>query len=101
MKQRLHKLAAGPLAGTLLMLVIGIGCAQKAASPEPFGRLTVDEVAGKLGTTNVHVFDNNPKKKYEAGHIPGAKWVEFDQVTASDLPTDKAATLIFYCANER
>jgi hypothetical protein len=100
--QRLRKLAGAPIAGTLLMLAIGLGCAQKeAASPEPFGRLSVDQVAGKLGTTNVYVFDNNPKKKYEAGHVPGAKWVDFDQVTASDLPGDKAATLIFYCANER
>jgi hypothetical protein len=99
--KRLRKLAGAPIAGTLLLLAIGIGCAHQAASPEPFGRLSVDQVAGKLGTANVYVFDNNPQKKYEAGHVPGAKWVEFDQVKASDLPADKAATLIFYCANER
>ena len=32
--------------------------------------------------------------------MPGAKWVKFNEVKASDLPADKASTLVFYCANE-
>ena len=100
--QRLAKLAGAPLAGTLLTLLVGLGCAKKAEEgPDPFGRLTVEQVSQKLGTTNVYVFDNNPRKKFDSGHVPGAKWVDYEKVTASDLPEDKAATLIFYCANER
>lgn len=32
--------------------------------------------------------------------MPGAKWINFSQVTAAALPPDKNATLIFYCYNE-
>jgi hypothetical protein len=60
----------------------------------------VDEVSAKIGKPGVFVYDNNPQEKFAAGHLPGAKWVESDHVTASDLPREKTATLIFYCANE-
>ncbi len=66
-----------------------------------FGSLTVDEVAQKLKQKNVYVYDNNPKPKYDNNHLPGAKWLDYKHVTAADLPADKTATLIFYCANEQ
>ena len=34
-------------------------------------------------------------------HVRGATRVEYDQVKASDLPTDKSAPIVFYCMNER
>jgi len=74
--------------------------AEEAKEPEPFGRLTVDEAAQKLGKKGVYFFDNNPNELFAQGHVPGAKWVKYDAVTAGDLPSDKAATLVFYCANE-
>ena len=37
---------------------------------------------------------------FERGHVPGAKWVEWNKVVAADLPSDRKASLIFYCANE-
>ena len=84
------------------MAVVGLlgALASAASAAEPFGQLSVDEVAGKLGKPGVYVFDNNSKEKYASGHVPSAKWLDYDKVTAGDLPTDKAATLIFYCANE-
>jgi rhodanese-related sulfurtransferase len=63
--------------------------------------LTVDEVATKLTQPNTFVFDNNGVDRYKKGHVPGAKWIEPDMITADALPKDKAATLIFYCANEQ
>lgn len=95
----------------------GVGCgtsatpaAQQAAgesphaqAPEPaerFARVTIEQVEAKLASGTVHVFDNNDRETYEAGHVPGARWVNYDSVQASDLPADRAAELVFYCANE-
>jgi rhodanese-related sulfurtransferase len=36
---------------------------------------------------------------YEQRHIPGARWVRYDGVTADVLPSDRSAALVFYCAN--
>ncbi len=71
-----------------------------ARAEEKLATLTVDEVAAKVGQKNVYFFDNNPRELWASGHVPGAKWVKYDAVTAADLPSDKSATLIFYCANE-
>jgi 3-mercaptopyruvate sulfurtransferase SseA len=81
-----------------LLLVAGVASA--AEQPEPFGRLTVDEVAAKVGKPGVYLFDNNRRETYAEGHVPGAVWVDDENVTAQVLPKDKDATLIFYCANE-
>ena len=76
-----------------------------AEAEEAFGRLTVDDVQSKMdeakaGKLAFFVFDNNNKDTFAKNHLPGAKWLDHDHVTASDLPADKNATLVFYCANE-
>ncbi len=86
----------------------GIGCDKKPAADKPGGdeaalkQLTVDQVAQRLATKDgaTYIFDNNTKASYAEGHVPGAKWLDESNVTAADLPADKAATLIFYCHNE-
>lgn len=72
----------------------------KGESKDGFGRLTADEVEKMLGRPDVFVYDNNPPEVYKQGHVPGAKWLKYNDVKPSDLPADKDATLIFYCANE-
>jgi len=64
--------------------------------------MTPDEVEARLAKKdgNFFVIDNNPKEMFDKERVPGAKWVAFDEVTARDLPEDKDATLVFYCANE-
>jgi len=75
-----------------------------AASPlsafaaEPFGTLSVNEVASELGKAGVYLFDVNTEKVYAEGHIPGARWIPHSP-SASDLPEDKGARLVFYCKN--
>jgi len=78
---------------------------ERASETEAFGRLTVDEVEAKLalakeGKLAFYAIDNNAKSVFDKGHVPGAKWVDHEHVTAADLPADKDATLVFYCANE-
>ncbi len=63
--------------------------------------LTVDEVAAKIAAHDgkTFVYDDNPKERFAKGHIPGAKWLP-DEPTQADLPADKGALLVFYCASE-
>jgi len=89
--------AAVAIAAAAMFFAVG----QSArAAEEPFGRLSVDQVAAKIGKPGVFVYDNNSSEDYAKGHVPTAKWVDYEKVQASDLPKDKSATLIFYCANE-
>lgn len=69
---------------------------------EAFGRLTVEEVASKIAANDgkTFVFDDNEKERFAKGHVPGAKFLPFDQVTTEKLPNDKDATLVFYCYGE-
>ncbi|MRG95582.1 rhodanese-like domain-containing protein [Polyangium spumosum] len=84
----------------------GDAAGEHGAEAEAFGRLSIDEVEAKMkeakeGKLAFHVIDNNAKSTYDKGHLPGAKWVDHENVRAEDLPADKEATLVFYCSNER
>ena len=90
-----------------LAAVAALGCTKKSegttSTPETeLKSLTVDQVATRLAANDgkTFVYDNNPKELYANRHVPGAKWLDEDHVTAADLPADKSATLIFYCHNE-
>jgi len=56
------------------------------------------KLAAKDGAT--FVYDCNDEDMFKDGHVPGAKWIAHSAPAAGDLPSDKGATLIFYCANE-
>ena len=71
----------------------------RPAAP-PFPAFSLDDVEAKLGQPGVYLFDANPREMYDRGHVPGATWVVWDDLSTAKLPADKAALLIFYCANE-
>jgi len=75
--------------------------AARAEDHESFGKLTVNQVSDLIDQHAVSVFDNNPLDRYKQSHLPTAKWVDFKAVKASDLPSDKEAKLVFYCASEK
>jgi rhodanese-related sulfurtransferase len=75
--------------------------AARAEEKDPFGSLTVDQVSDLIGKQDVKVFDNNSVDRYKQSHLPTAKWVDFKDVKPSDLPGDKEAKLVFYCASEK
>jgi len=60
--------------------------------------LTVAEVAARLGQPGFHVFDNNGRARWGRSHVPGAKNLNAYDYDASELPSDHAATLVFYCS---
>ena len=86
---------------TLALAALILGAAARAADKEEFGILTVDQVAEHVAKGDASIFDNNPKDMWQKGHVPTAKWVDYKNVQASDLPQDKDRQLIFYCANEK
>jgi 3-mercaptopyruvate sulfurtransferase SseA len=83
----------------IALLLTWLAPLSRVARADEVPSLSVDEVARKLGDKAVFLYDNNPRKGYDQGHLPGAHWVDYKHVTAADLPADKSATLIFYCAN--
>lgn len=94
------------LAATVLVLLPVLAGAEgpsaSAGKPLALKKLSVQQLSDLLGKQHdLHLFDNNGPERYAAGHLPGAIWLRFDSVEAGDLPPDKGATLVFYCANER
>lgn len=85
------------LAGVLLAL--GACHEALAEGPEPFGKLSVEEVGQSLGKPGVAIFDDNKEDTFREGHVPGAKWLAVSEVEAARLPKDQATKLIFYCMN--
>lgn len=86
----------GLLGGSVLMVAAALGC-----KSDNLRTLTVDDVATRIAAKDGHtfVYDDNPQDRYAKGHVPSAKWLP-GEPTQADLPTDKGATLIFYCASE-
>jgi rhodanese-related sulfurtransferase len=86
------------VAGLGLALIAGRANAGEAKD-KGYGSLTVAEVAALIAAKDADVFDNNSQDRWQKSHVPGAKWVAFNAVKASDLPQDKTRKLVFYCAN--
>jgi hypothetical protein len=79
--------------------------AQSVAKPaekekEPFGSLTVQEVAKEIKDPAVHVYDGNREELYNENHVPGAVRLYSKDIKEGVLPPKKDTTLIFYCHNE-
>jgi hypothetical protein len=74
--------------------------AAKPAEKEPFGSLTVEEVAKKIKDPAVHVYDGNREELYNENHVPGAVRLYSKDIKEGVLPAAKDTTLIFYCHNE-
>jgi hypothetical protein len=68
---------------------------------EGFSELSMDQVADLIAKKDADIFDNNSQDEWKAGHVPTAKWVSSKDVKASDLPSDHARQLVFYCHNRR
>ena len=83
----------------VVTLLLAAATARAAEKDEGFGRLTVDQVADLIAKKDADIYDNNGKDDWQKGHVPTAKWVQFNDVKASDLPQDHARKLVFYCAN--
>lgn len=98
MKPGSRSLAAAALSMALLAGLPAIADDEEG-KPEPFKRMTVEEVAKALGQPDVHVYDGNSKATYKKGHVPGAVNRNTQDIKPETMPAKKDATLIFYCQN--
>jgi len=89
------------LAAGALVALASAACTRSSSSPA-LKELTVDQVAARIALNDGQtvLYDCNAKDRYDRGHLPGARWVKYDAVTAADLPADKGTMLVFYCASE-
>jgi rhodanese-related sulfurtransferase len=69
------------------------------AEETPLAELTPDQVEADTAAKKLNVYDVNNKGVYDAGHVPGARWLTLSGVTEDALPKDKSARLAFYCKN--
>jgi len=83
--------------------IIGLLLALAAATTvnaHPVSVLSVSAVRALIdGREAVYIYDANDRESYLKGHIPGARWVQYNGVTAAELPPARDAKLIFYCYN--
>ncbi len=84
------------------LVLIAVACAGKPAIQQTGTEIaTVESAAdlqaemGRGGVTVIHALD---AEHYGKGHVPGAVNVDSETMAAGDLPADKSARLIFYCA---
>jgi rhodanese-related sulfurtransferase len=84
------------LLAPLAALSLAVGA---LAAEEPFRMISVDEVAGLVGSKDARIYDANSAKEYAERHVPGAVHVSYKDLSARDLPEDHATRLVFYCMN--
>ena len=91
---------------TLLTMALGlslVACKAFAGSSpadgDKFGSLTIDQVSDLIASKGADIYDNNGQDDWVKEHVPTARWVKFNGVTARDLPQDKTRKLVFYCAS--
>ena len=53
----------------------------------------------RYGYWHILVFDVNSLDSFQHAHVPNAQHLDPLTFTAEDLPDDKKAFLVFYCAN--
>lgn len=62
-----------------------------------YGELSIEQAAAKVGQPEVFFFDVNGPARYARGHVPGAKHASPAQIDSSILPSNRDASLVFYC----
>lgn len=62
--------------------------------------ISIAELKTAIAEKKVALIDANGTNSYQSGHIPGAINFETDKAKlASELPADKGALVVAYCAN--
>lgn len=55
------------------------------------------QLAEMISAGSVEVIDVRRDYEYEAGHLPGARHIELNDLTANAESIDKGKTVVFYC----
>lgn len=63
----------------------------------PFDAIKANEIVKYIGNTNVMIIDLRDRSEYEAGHIPTAVNIPYDDLENYKNILKKDKLLIFYC----
>ncbi len=66
---------------------------------KPYSELSVEEVSKLLDQGGLTVIDTNPRRRWLSGHVPSAINLDPADYTEDELPSDKAAAVLFYCSD--
>jgi rhodanese-related sulfurtransferase len=61
--------------------------------------ISPDELRQGIEGRQVTVYDANSRHSWLKARVPGAKNIDPNSYTESDLPADKNSALVFYCSN--
>lgn len=61
--------------------------------------ISVESLQQRVRDRQVTVVDVNARGSWMRAHVPGALHLDAEQYSASDLPADTHAPLVFYCSN--
>ncbi len=90
------------MAVSMFLLACSGTQASRDADAEPWKRISAVDLNNKLiAKEAIFVFDENGDERFSKGHIPTAKHLKADEVSATTLPADKAAFLVFYCGSDK
>jgi rhodanese-related sulfurtransferase len=83
----------------IVRLLLALAAAT-TVSAHPASVLSLNEVRALMDRKEaLYIYDANDRESYLKGHIPGARWVQYNGVTAAELPPARDSKLIFYCYN--
>jgi len=91
----------------MLLGLAAAGCSRRSAheapGAAPMAALSVDDLEARLARGDCRAVDaNGDATRKRLGVIPGAVLLsDYETFLPSELPADKAAGLVFYCANEQ
>lgn len=80
-----------------LCALTGTWAQDKPAGPAAAQEISPVELAALLKETKPVILDCNEEENFVWAHVPGATLVAYDQITPAVLPSDKDATVVFYC----
>ena len=91
--------------GLLFSALPAVACHDDAPASANLKKVSVDQLTTLLAQkpVTVAVYDaNSPETRQKFGVIPSARLLSsYDSFDLKELPSDKNATLVFYCASER
>jgi len=106
-RSRRPDLVGPPIRAVVFASLLGLaslaGCSRtETASARPVGTVSVDATDALIASGGCQVVDaNGDATRQRMGVIPGATLLtDYESYALGELPSDKARTLVFYCANE-
>lgn len=86
----------------IIALLVTAFAAASLYAANPFPEISVADVNAAVGAKSAVIIDVNGTTSYNAGHVPGAlNYEAIQDKLAANLPKDKNALVIAYCANPK